>query len=159
MRTPNPPSPPGKAVGVPSLGEPMAADRNGHGQSPPDVADALDTDELLDALGPAWSAMSAAQRLAYGPTPSAIGAEPQSLGAAQFAATYPALALWQREVRAGRRSATFVDALTQAARREQRIVDLFRDGLEPDDPTPLKLRAEADEFLRLAAEETRRGAA
>lgn len=78
---------------------------------------------------------------------------------APFAAAYPALVLWQREVNAGRRPSTLVDALTHAARREQRIVDLLHEGLAADDPTPLKLRAEADEFLRLAAVQTRRGAA
>lgn len=109
-----------------------------------DPADSLD--ELLKALGPNWSAMSPAERLAYGSPAS----ERPNLTLA-----YPALALWWGELHNGYRgqradvSSTWVkDALWRAACAEYKAMEYERDGLKE---TARRCRERADEALVEAA--------
>jgi hypothetical protein len=82
------------------------------------LVDSVSVEQLLGAVGPSWSKMTATERKNYGP------AEPPPPQARETAA----LDTWRRELADGLRTPTTLDALWEAASAQQLALDAEQDG-------------------------------
>jgi len=102
------------------------------------LLDRLSDVEVLDLLGPSWSAMSVKSRQAYGQLDSS-----PPVGRSR----YPALKFWRASLSKGNRTPTMLDVLWRAACAEANALDAEAAGLTN---AAASFRREARAILRSA---------